>query len=330
MWYNINEKRAVCLSFILTICGRNRIMMDRGEVLLGIINLNKPTGKTSHDMVGAMRRILGTRRIGHAGTLDPCASGVLPILVGKATGLSDLLTEKTKTYIATVKLGIETDTYDTTGTVTKISDVRVSPEQITETAKQFCGKLQQLPPMYSAVKMNGKKLYELARQGVTVERKPRDVEIYKLHCFDFAEDGFKMEVMCSKGTYIRSLCYDLGIALGTCACMDCLIRTQSGPFFLEQSCTVEEVEQAMLAGKPETVLMPPEVVLMEYPAVAVPKEAVAKIKNGLRMRPEQLGIDDVSLGDCVRLYDQNELLCLSQVVADGKTHVLAIIKTFFG
>ncbi len=317
------------MSFILTICDRNRIMMDRGEVLLGIINLNKPMGKTSHDMVGVMRRILGTRRIGHAGTLDPCASGVLPILVGKATGLSDLLTEKTKTYIATVKLGIETDTYDTTGTVTQTSDVRPTPEVIIETAKQFCGKLQQLPPMYSAIKMNGKKLYELARQGVTVERKPREVEIYRLNCFDFTEDGFKMEVECSKGTYIRSLCYDLGRALGTCACMDQLTRTQSGPFLLDSSCSVEDVEQAVLAGNLEAVLLPPEVVLSDHPAVRVPKEAVPKIKNGLRMRPEQLGIRDANLGDFFRLYDESELLCLSQVVADGKALVLAIVKTFF-
>ncbi len=297
--------------------------------MLGIINLCKPTGKTSHDMVARVRHILGTRRVGHAGTLDPLASGVLPILVGKATGLSDLLTEKTKTYIATVRLGIETDTFDTTGTVVHLSDVRPSQEVICQAAEGFLGNISQLPPMYSAVKMNGKKLYELARQGVTVERKPRSVTIHHIACFDFTEEGFRMEVQCSKGTYIRSLCHDLGRALGTCACMEGLVRTQSGPFLLEQAYTPEEVEQAARDGALERVLLPPEVVLMDYPAVVVPAGSVAKIKNGLRMRPEQLGISQARLGDVFRLYDGDMLLCLSQVMEEGNTPVLAILKTFY-
>ncbi len=304
-------------------------MMDRGEILLGIINLNKPTGKTSHDMVSFVRRTLGLKRVGHAGTLDPLASGVLPILVGKATGLSDLLTEKTKTYVAGVRLGIETDSYDVTGTVTGTCEVRPEEAAIHQAAQGFLGDISQLPPMYSAVKMNGKKLYELARQGVTVERKPRPVTIHSLSCFGFTEDGFSMEVQCSKGTYIRSLCHDLGKAMGTCAAMSSLVRTQSGPFLLEQAVTPEEVTAAVEAGEISRILLPVEMVLAQYPAVRLPDAAVPKIKNGLRMRPNQLGIPAAAEGDRFRLYDREALLCLSEVVLEHNTQVLAILKTFF-
>ena len=304
-------------------------MMDRGEILLGIINLNKPTGKTSHDMVSFVRRTLGLKRVGHAGTLDPLASGVLPILVGKATGLSDLLTEKTKTYVAGIRLGVETDSYDVTGTVMGTSVVRPEEAAIHQAAQGFLGDISQLPPMYSAVKMNGKKLYELARQGVTVERKPRPVTIHSLSCFDFTEDGFSMEVQCSKGTYIRSLCHDLGKAMGTCAAMSSLVRTQSGPFLLEQAVTPEEVTAAVEAGEIGRILLPVETVLAQYPAVRLPESAVGKIKNGLRMRPGQLGIQAAAEGDRFRLYDREALLCLSEVVLEHNTQVLAILKTFF-
>ncbi len=304
-------------------------MMDRGEILLGIINLNKPTGKTSHDMVSFVRRTLGIKRVGHAGTLDPLASGVLPILVGKATGLSDLLTEKTKTYVAGVRLGIETDTYDVTGTVTNTSDVRPGEAAIHRAAEGFLGTISQLPPMYSAVKKDGRKLYELARQGVTIERTPRDITIDKLSCFNFSEDFFSMEVQCSKGTYIRSLCYDLGKAIGTCACMESLVRIQSGPFYLEQAVTPEEITAAVEAGDISRFLLPVETVLGRYPEVQLPKTAVPKIKNGLRMRPGQLGIPKAEVGEWYRLYDGEELICLAEVIEENGTLVLSILKTFF-
>lgn len=297
--------------------------------MLGIINLYKPTGKTSHDMVSFVRRTLGLKRVGHAGTLDPEASGILPILVGKATVLSDLLTEKTKTYVATVQLGIETDTYDLAGTVTRRSDVRPAQAEIEMAVKGFLGEISQLPPMYSAVKMNGKKLYELARQGLEIERKPRKVFIEHLRCFNFTEDSFNMEVRCSKGTYIRSLCYDIGKSLGTCAVMASLVRTQSGPFLLENAVTPEQLEEAVKAGKTEEVLLPPEIVLSAYRAVTVPAQAVAKIKNGLRMRPKQLGIQEAVMDEFFRLYDGKELLCLSKVIDSEEGPVLAIQKTFY-
>lgn len=297
--------------------------------MLGIINLHKPTGKTSHDMVSFVRRTLNVRRVGHTGTLDPEAGGVLPILVGKATVLSDLLTEKTKTYIAAVRLGVETDTYDLTGSVTAASALRPSPAEIQAAAAGFLGDIAQLPPMYSAVKQNGKKLYELARQGITVERRPRQVHIEALRCFDFAADTFQMEVRCSKGTYIRSLCHDLGRSLGCGAAMASLVRTQSGPFFLESAITPEQLEAAVSEGETERFLLPLETVLADYPAAQLPPSAVPKIKNGLRMRPSQLGIPNVQPGDRFRFYDGDELLCLSKVIQSKEGLVLAIEKSFY-
>ncbi len=303
--------------------------MDRGECLLGIINLHKPAGKTSHDMVSFVRKTLGLKRVGHAGTLDPDATGVLPVLVGKATSLSDLLTEKTKTYVATVRLGIETDTYDASGQVTSRSGKRPTEAEICEAAKGFLGVISQVPPMYSAIKVGGKKLYELARKGETVTVKPREVTIYSLRCFDFREDTFSMEVSCSKGTYIRSLCHDLGRALGTCACMEALVRTQSGPFLLENAYTPEDIEKAVQGGNLDQILLPPEVVLSGYPAVTLTEQTVLKIKNGLRMRPEQLGISGTKEGDVFRLYDGDMLLCLVKAILSESTLVLSIEKTFF-
>ncbi len=291
--------------------------------MLGIINLHKPTGKTSHDMVSLVRRTLGLKRVGHTGTLDPEASGVLPILVGKATGLSELLTEKTKGYTARVRLGIATDTYDRAGTVTERSDVIPSEEEIKAVAKTFIGKISQLPPMYSAIKKDGKKLYELARQGITIEREARCVEIYDLRCYDFSENEFSLDVTCSKGTYIRSLCYDLGRALGTCATMVSLLRTQSGLFTLENAVTPETLIAAVEQGKIDTVLLPPEVVLSEYPAISVPPQMAARVKNGLRYRTEQLGVPKAKEGELYRLYENGNLFCLSKVVPGEGSLVLA-------
>ncbi len=296
--------------------------------MLGIINLNKPTGKTSHDMVSFVRKTLGIRRVGHAGTLDPEASGVLPILVGKATALSELLTDKTKSYTAGVQLGVETDTYDATGTVTGTSPVRPTAEEIQKGAKGFIGTIEQVPPMYSAIKKDGKKLYDLARQGITIERKPRRIEIFDISCFDFQEDGFSMEVSCSKGTYIRSLCHDLGKALGTCACMASLVRSRSGPFSLAEAVTPEELAEAVETGRINEVLLPPETVLSDYLAVDVPPEMAQRVKNGLRYRVGQLGLN-AKEGERFRLYEGDNLLCLAKAVPSNEGLVLAIEVSFY-
>ena len=255
-------------------------MLDRGEVLLGIINLNKPAGKTSHDMVSFVRRTLGLKRVGHAGTLDPDATGVLPVLVGKATSLSDLLTEKVKTYVATVRIGIETDTYDISGQVTNRSDVRPSDDEICEMAKSFLGEISQVPPMYSALKKDGVRLYELARQGVEVEREERECEIYCLEVEEISENEFSLYTECSSGTYIRSLIYDIGEVLGVGATMTSLNRNFACGISEDECITLQELENFRDNNELEKVVISVDKILSEYPKINVTKPQGVRFKNG--------------------------------------------------
>ena len=209
--------------------------------LNGILVLNKPKGYTSHDAVNVIRKILGTRKVGHTGTLDPNAEGVLPICVGKSTKACDMITLSDKEYIADVKLGVTTDTYDIWGTVQKEVMQCVSKEELLNVLGSFVGEIEQIPPMYSAIKQAGKKLYELARQGIEVERKPRNIHIHECELLDFSGSEFKMRVLCSKGTYIRSLCHDIGNMLGCGACMTGLVRTKSSVFSIEESMSFDEI-----------------------------------------------------------------------------------------
>lgn len=221
----------------------------------GIINVYKERGFTSHDVVAKLRGILHQKRIGHTGTLDPEAEGVLPVCVGTATRLCEMLTDKRKVYETVMLFGIATDTEDMTGTVMKRLPVRATRKELEEVLRTFTGEQLQLPPMYSAIKVDGKKLYELAREGKTVERKRRPVTIDCLELLDSREDeqGFLCEaslrVTCGKGTYIRSLCRDIGERLGTCACMKTLLRTQSGDFLLQQSHRLSEIEEMRDQGR---------------------------------------------------------------------------------
>lgn len=219
--------------------------MKKGEKDMdGIILIDKPLGYTSHDIVGKVRRVLHTKKVGHCGTLDPEASGVLVVCVNKATKALQFLTSEDKHYVATIKLGISTDTYDMTGTIQNQVPYRndISLEQLDHVLTQFKGKQKQIPPIYSAIKVNGKKLYEYARAGETVEIQPRDIEIYSIECVALNEDEIQIRVHCSKGTYIRSLCVDIACALGYPGCMSALKRTQSGPFKLEDCVSLEALE----------------------------------------------------------------------------------------
>lgn len=212
----------------------------------GIINVYKEPGYTSFDVVAKLRGILHQKKIGHTGTLDPDAEGVLPVCLGKATKVCDLLTEKDKTYQAVCRLGVETDTQDLSGAVLQSYDIQhITSEQISRAAERFLGDSMQIPPMYSALKVNGKRLYELAREGKTVERKPRPVHISALHIseINLEEGTFHMEVTCSKGTYIRTLCHDIGRALGIGAAMEHLTRTQVSVFRIEDALTLAEIER---------------------------------------------------------------------------------------
>lgn len=248
----------------------------------GIINVYKEKGYTSHDVVAKLRGILHQKKIGHTGTLDPDATGVLPVCLGKATKVCELLTDKKKTYLAVVRLGVQTDTQDLTGTILEEKDVQVTEEQIRETAASFLGDYEQIPPMYSAVKVNGKRLYELARQGKEVERKARRVHIYTCDIRDItlADNEFSMEVTCSKGTYIRTLCQDIGEKLGCGAAMASLVRTQVDRFQIEDALTLERIEALQKENEMAPFILPVDQLFEAYDKIVVSDKAVSYLQNG--------------------------------------------------
>ena len=297
--------------------------------MIGILNVYKPKGMTSHDVVSFLRRKLKMKRIGHTGTLDPMATGVLPVLIGNATKLSDIIMADEKKYKARVVLGVKTDTDDTTGEIIERKNVSVKEDELKEIAKKFVGEIEQIPPMYSAIKVDGRKLYELARKNVEIERKPRKVTIYSIEISNFDGLSFDMYVHCGKGTYIRALCRDIGEALGTGAAMDELERIMSGNFKKENAHSLEEIENAVNCQKIESMLLSPDEVLDGFCAIDVEEECARKIKNGIRLRPEQLGIKTYSENDILRIYEDKKLLCLLKVKnCDGQL-LLAMEKSFY-
>lgn len=299
------------------------------ETLFGVLNVYKPKGMTSHDVVAILRRTLHMKRIGHTGTLDPIAEGVLPILIGKATKLSDLLMSEEKRYKAGVKLGVTTDTDDLTGEVLAEREVLVTEDEVKEVLASFLGKQAQIPPMYSAIKVDGQKLYQLARRGVVTERKPRNIEIYDLEMENFKGDTFDLSVHCSKGTYIRALCRDIGEALNTGAAMETLIRVQSGSFSLDSAHTLEEIKIAAENGTVLDLLISADEVLKDIPRVDVTEEYAAKIKNGIRLRPEQLGISGAKEENLYCIYFEDTLLCVLKAMLSENTILLAMEKSFY-
>ncbi len=271
----------------------------------GIIIVNKEKGFTSHDVVAKLRGILHMKKIGHTGTLDPDATGVLPVCVGRATKVCDLLTDRDKTYVAEAKLGVTTDTQDLTGEVLSRRSVSVTEEQLRETAASFVGDILQIPPMYSAVKVNGKRLYELARKGQQVERKPRPVTIHSLKITDFSpeEETFTMEAACSKGTYIRTICHDMGERLGCGAAMKSLVRTRVGNFSLEQAKTLSEIEEIVGRSGAEEILIPVDRLFDEYRPVRAEEAALKLLKNGNVIPRSLLSCDVLPAdGEQVRVY----------------------------
>ena len=246
----------------------------------GVLNIRKEKGFTSFDVVAKLRGILHMKKIGHTGTLDPEAEGVLPVVLGKATKLVDLLTDKQKTYEALMHLGLETDTQDMTGTVLCEKTVEVSEEKVETVIRGFVGEYQQIPPMYSALKVDGKKLYELAREGKTVERKARTVHFYEIDIKEINLPYVRFSVTCSKGTYIRTLCHDIGQKLGCGGCMEELIRTRSGNFTWEDSMTLAEVEEAVKDGTIEDRVIRIGQVLKDYPEIFCTREGDRLLENG--------------------------------------------------
>ena len=250
----------------------------------GVLNVYKEQGFTSHDVVAKLRGILKTKKIGHTGTLDPDAVGVLPVCIGKATKLCDLITDWGKTYEAVMLLGTTTDTLDISGKIVAQSEVNVSEVDVLKACNEFIGEYEQIPPMYSALKHNGQKLYELARKGIEIERKPRTVHINTLRVNDInlsdKQKTVTITVDCSKGTYIRTLCHDVGEKLGCGGCMEELLRTKVGRFSLEESHTLSEVQAAMEEGTIQDQIYPVEQVLADYPAVYADSYGDRLLLNG--------------------------------------------------
>ena len=247
----------------------------------GIINVYKERGFTSHDVVAKLRRITGQKKIGHTGTLDPEAEGVLPVCFGRATKLCDMLTDRDKCYEAVLLLGVRTDTQDVFGKVIREEETgELAEDSVRSVIGSFKGKYEQIPPMYSALKVNGKKLCDLAREGKTVERKARTVEIYDIRIDKIKLPRVHMKVHCSKGTYIRTLCHDIGEKLGCGGCMESLIRTRSGIFEIKESVTLWDIEKKIADGNTAEIIYPVDGMFSEYKALSVMEGWEKLIYNG--------------------------------------------------
>ena len=279
----------------------------------GIINIYKEQGYTTHDVVAKLRGILRMKKIGHTGTLDPDAVGVLPVCTGRATKLCGMITDWGKTYEAVMLLGTRTDTQDISGNILSQTEVNVTKIQIMDVIGSFTGEYDQIPPMYSALKHNGKKLYELARQGIEIERKPRRVNIKSILINDInLEDNDKtvtFTVECSKGTYIRTLCEDIGNRLGCGACMQSLKRTRVGSFSIDNSYTLSQIEQMVQAGKTDEILTPIDEMFSDSRKIIISQEYDKLLYNGNKLPYNSIqGKNDVQHNEDeqVRVYDKND------------------------
>lgn len=269
----------------------------------GIIIVNKEPGFTSFDVVAKLRGICRQRKIGHTGTLDPAATGVLPVCLGSGTKLCDMLTDKEKEYVAELLLGVRTDTQDTTGQILSTQEVTATEQQIREVCAGFVGEYDQIPPMYSALKVNGKKLYELAREGKVIERKARHVCIHELEILEIKLPVVKLRVSCSKGTYIRTLCEDIGNVLGCGGTMQSLRRTKVGPFTIDQALTLERIQALRDEDRLHTILRPVDSVFSDCPAMHVTAEGLKLLENGNVLSPHQLEENILyPAGEWVRIY----------------------------
>ncbi len=301
------------------------------QVLNGILLMNKPQGFTSHDVVAKLRGILHTRRIGHGGTLDPMATGVLPVFVGGATKAADFAAAQDKEYVAGFTLGFATDTQDTTGETIRTSAVRASADEVQACLAGFAGAQQQLPPMYSAVKVNGQKLYDLARKGKEIERTPRDIYLHEIEFLDFDESTQKgsFRVVASKGTYVRTIVHDLGEKLGTFAAMHSLVRTRSGAYPLADTVGFTEVERAMETGTIGTLLRPTDSLFLMHPAVYLTEEGADRAARGAVVFPRMTRGMPETPDTLVRVYEGERFRMLGQVRALEKGGVgLFVYKNF--
>ena len=282
----------------------------------GIVIVDKPSGWTSQDVVSKLRGVFKTRRIGHGGTLDPMATGVLPVFVGRATRGVEFFEHAEKTYEAVLQLGITTDTEDTTGTVLEEKPVSVTEQELLDILPKFRGEIQQIPPMYSALKVNGQKLYDLARQGKEVQRKSRTITIFRLDCLEFSGSTARLLVHCSKGTYIRTLCKDIGAALGCGGCMAALRRVQAGEYTIGQAVSLQELIDTQT---PEKYLAEVDSLFVRHEKTVLTPNQEKRCRNGNSF--------SISLSDGLyRAYSQSgEFLMLAEV----KNGIMATVKSFF-
>ena len=296
----------------------------------GIFNIYKEKGFTSHDVVAIVRRTIHMKKVGHTGTLDPDAEGVLPVCVGKATKLSDVIMDGRKSYRAMLRLGMTTTTEDASGEVLETKEVDFNEDKIREVVASFIGRLEQVPPMYSAVKVNGKKLYELAREGKEIERKSRTIEVYDIRIRQFLPpDRVEIDVDCSKGTYIRTLCSDIGKALGCGGHMAELLRTRTGAFSLENAIKLDELKALAEQEKVETVLLTMEEALEDFPVVKVSEKSQKFLYNGGKIQERFLTEKPAVLteGEIVATYDyENNLVGLYEIKKENENFLIKPYK----
>lgn len=286
----------------------------------GILLVDKPEGWTSSDVVVKLKGVLHERRIGHAGTLDPMATGLLTVFVGRATRAVEFAEADSKRYIASLRLGTVTDTLDTTGTVLAQNPVNVTREQLESVLPRFCGEQEQIPPMYSAIKVKGKKLYDIARAGGTVERKPRHITIHSLSLVGEDNGDYVLDIACSKGTYIRSLCADIGAALGCGGCMSALRRTKAGIFDIASAHTLDGIIAKANAGEAEQLLLPVDSLFAACPEWTAHEDATRRIKCGNAVPARGLAEGEY------RVYSQSgEFLMLGRC----ENGIMKTVKSFF-
>jgi len=292
----------------------------------GILNILKPPGMTSFDVVAYLRGLLKQKKIGHTGTLDPGAVGVLPVCIGKATKTIEYLTDKDKAYRAELTLGIVTDTQDSYGEVLKVCEVGFTPDQIHSAIMSFVGSYSQIPPMYSAVKVEGRKLYELAREGITIKRKARNVSIYSIDIIEIKDNKAIFDVVCSKGTYIRTLCSDIGEKLGCGGHMSFLVRTRAGRFELSDSLTLEEICGFSKDRSIDCKLLAIEHVFEDFERIDLNDYETKKLVNGAYVT---LRLGAFKKGSMFRAYDVNgKFIGISEVLSRKGSLLLKMKKQF--
>lgn len=295
------------------------------QELSGVIAVNKPQGWTSFDVIGKLRGVLHIKRLGHGGTLDPMATGVLPVFVGKATRCCDIMPDKRKCYTAGFRLGVATDTQDITGEILSQSDAEISREQIEALLPEFTGDIMQLPPMYSAVKVGGKKLVDLARQGREIERTPRPVRInsLKITAYDESTREGTLKIDCMQGTYVRTIIDDIGSKLGCGGTMTSLIRTRSGGLMLDECFTIDELLNLADEERIGGIILPTDRVFAMYPESTLDDRCTALYKNGVKLRPDQAGFDEEGVH---RIYGADRAFL---GLAELRDNELRAVKNFY-